>query len=216
MVRTGFAAAGAALIIFSVGQAQAADLRGPVDYGDRYADPAWAGGYVGVHGGGGWMGANAISGAVAGAQAGYNWQRGSFVYGGEIDASWTSHEVSLSGWAYGGSTYDAKVGLDGLISLRAMMGYANGPFLTYVTGGLSMGVLSIDVKSAGPHGNDQTDNSLVGGTFGLGFGWKLNESTALRAEANYHALSGDIEIYGEKTTVDTDLVVARALLDFRF
>jgi len=215
MVRTVFGAASAALLAFST-VAYAADLRGPVEYVDRNDAKAWAGGHVGIHGGGGWMGSDAVSGAVAGVQAGYNWQRGAFVYGAEIDASWTSHEVSASGISFGGSMYDAKVGLDGLVSLRGIMGYANGPFLTYVTGGLSMGVLSVDVRSSGPHGNDQTDNSLVGGTVGLGFGWKLTDNTALRAEANYHALSGDIKIYGDKASIDSDLVVARAMLDFRF
>jgi outer membrane immunogenic protein len=214
MVRTVFGAAGVALLAIST-VAHAADLRGPVEYVDRYGAPAWAGGYVGIHGGGGWMGADAVSGAVAGVQAGYNWQRGAFVYGAEIDGSWTSHEDSISG-TVGGSAYHATVGLDALFSVRATMGYANGPFLTYLTGGLSMGVLSVDVKSPGPHGNDQADNGLLGGSVGLGFGWKLTDSTSLRAEALYHALSGDIKIYDEKRSYDSDLVVARAMLDFRF
>lgn len=217
MNRILLAAAGAALLGFST-VANAADLRLPVDYVDRYdaGAGAWAGGFVGVHAGAGWLGSAAEPGGVAGVQAGYNWQRGALVLGAEIDASWTGHDEAVSGLALNGSTYNMKTGLDGLVSMRAMVGYADGPFLTYLTGGLSMGLLSVDVRSSGPLGNAQSDNSLIGGSVGLGFGLKMTDRTSLRAEASYHALSGDLDIYHAKTSFDSELIVARAMLDYRF
>ena len=102
----------AALTALTIGgPAIAADLTprpGPL-----YAPPlpAWTGFYVGLNAGGGIGTAtsdftaagstfasvdNSLTGAVAGGQAGYNWQSGPLVYGLETDIQWSNANGTLS------------------------------------------------------------------------------------------------------------------------
>jgi outer membrane immunogenic protein len=85
------------------------------------------------------------SGVTGGAQAGYNWQFGSFVLGVEADIN----SLSLKGSTSGTGTYpccaptsftvNSAVSTDWLFTARPRVGYAVNNWLFYGTGGLAVG-----------------------------------------------------------------------------
>src|SRR5436190_12344754 len=103
MKNKGFLLASSVGIAFVPATGQAADMA-PVFKAPPAVAPvaAWEGFYIGVHGGAAWQqGQNTFTGyyiappvtttstsGVAGGQIGYNWQRGSYVFGVEVDGSW--------------------------------------------------------------------------------------------------------------------------------
>jgi len=111
------------------------------------------------------------SGFVGGAFAGYNFQNGMFVYGGEADLNW----ANLSGDNAG---VDSKSSLDA--SLRARMGVAvTDDVLVYGTaGGAAQSLKITDVA-----GSDR--NTLVGWTAGAGVDVKMTENVFGRIEYRY-------------------------------
>jgi outer membrane immunogenic protein len=145
-----FAIVGAGLLSIAgfVGAASAADLAArPYTKAPPMAEAVynWTGFYIGANGGGGWghtgefstafgtTTSHDTSGALAGGQVGYNWQRGAWVFGVEADGDW----ANISGSApcpnpiasCASSTRD-------LASFRGRVGWATGPVLLYATGGL--------------------------------------------------------------------------------
>src|SRR5262249_14812082 len=132
----------------------AADL--PVKAPPRAAPPVvadWTGFYLGIHGGYGWgetsvedglakylMGEVGLhdpkpKGGLFGGQVGYNWQRGNFVGGIEIDYSFADLKETQSVYE-GFLTLHTKV--EALASARARAGFLIGPDLyLYGTGGIA-------------------------------------------------------------------------------
>jgi outer membrane immunogenic protein len=126
----------------------------------------WTGPYVGVHLGYGWSTADTSttgplpaisaipawplnpdpSGVVGGAQAGYNWQCGCFVYGIEADFSGSGMSGSqtvapIPNVGFGSSAMYEKINWYG--TLRPRLGYTVTPtVLIYATGGLAYGDVS--------------------------------------------------------------------------
>jgi outer membrane immunogenic protein len=104
------------------------------------------------------------SGVVGGAQLGYNWQRGSFVYGLETDISAMNLESESTGSQNGilcqagpsslTANTDADVNWYG--TFRGRLGWSSGPVLFYGTGGLAYGrvalnsSLSVNVRTNDP------------------------------------------------------------------
>ena len=116
------------------------------------AAPTWTGTYVGLNGGYGWGTSNqtdlagittgdySIKGGLAGVTYGGNWQAGSAVLGFESDLDW----ADISGRATFTPTVlgfpqpflvNAKTNMDWIATGRARLGFANGNWLFYVTGG---------------------------------------------------------------------------------
>jgi outer membrane immunogenic protein len=148
----------------------------------------WTGFYVGLNGGYGWGNASSTndpvdpasifffgpgpgifipsdlnssfrqSGAIAGGQAGYNWQFNSVVVGIESDLQWSNvrgsdlHTKSFNGDAM---IFDAERRLEWFGTLRARLGFLAAPnLLIYGTGGLAYGETWAhgDVSFANPFG----------------------------------------------------------------
>lgn len=145
--------------IFSLGLvhgAGAADM--PVKAPIMAPSYNWSGPYIGIAGGVGWGhssqtdpgfaigdGSYAVSGAIAGATLGYNWQQGPWVFGVEGDFSWA--DIRGSSDVCGASFISHPCGskLESLGTLRARLGAtlgATGNWLAYVTGGLAGGELN--------------------------------------------------------------------------
>jgi outer membrane immunogenic protein len=87
-------------------------------------------------------------GWLAGAQAGYNWQHRSFVYGFEADISWlgsgsTSSTGVLPG-AYAGYSATRESKIDALATFRARIGIDFNGTLPYLTGGFAVA----DIKNS--------------------------------------------------------------------
>lgn len=121
------------------GAATAADLpRGPVPY---YTSPApvgvynWGGFYAGVNVGYDWgkisnSGGVQPSGIAGGLQAGYNWQWGQFVLGGETDIQASGADDTFAPYKFSNPWFG---------TLRARAGYAWNNMLFYGTVGLAYG-----------------------------------------------------------------------------
>jgi outer membrane immunogenic protein len=79
-------------------------------------------------------------GFVGGAHAGYDWQRGNFVFGGIVDIAATDIGDRQSGFSSTPAFYDIERNLDYLATARLRAGVVVAErFLPYVTGGLAYG-----------------------------------------------------------------------------
>jgi outer membrane immunogenic protein len=154
----------------------------------------WTGFYVGLNAGVGWtnsgtvtvddpiLGPGVIStgsktGFVGGAQAGYNWQAGAFVFGGEADIQYADLGNSIEWGDY------SRFGISGnsngqyLGTVRVRAGYAVDRALFYLTGGLAYGGLN----STALHGSTST----AGYTLGAGVEYAFTNNWTAKVEALY-------------------------------
>jgi len=116
--------------------AVAADVMpGPTPY---YSAPAsvysWRGPYLGLNGGYEWgritNSGNRPNGFEGGLQAGYNWQSGQFVFGGETDIQLSGAEDTFAPYKFSNPWFG---------TLRGRAGYALNNILFYGTFGLAYG-----------------------------------------------------------------------------
>ena len=96
------------------------------------------------------VGANSASSSswLAGAQAGYNWQHGSLVYGVEADISGTglksTMNTTLQSLFVPPPTAFTTSSIDWYGTLRGRLGWTTGPVMFYGTGGLAYGRTSVN------------------------------------------------------------------------
>ena len=141
----------------------------------------WTGFYAGGQLGYGRVTSDALSdtaeGATYGVHAGYDYDFGSLVVGGEVDYDWADIEDEGTG-----------IALDNVARLKLRVGYDAGNFLPYLTGGIAQATTGGAL--------DETD---TGAFAGLGVAYKVTDSIrvggeVLRHEFNDFADSGaDIE-----------------------
>lgn len=167
--------------------AQAADLGvRRVEVPSAIAAPgfSWTGFYVGAHAGYGWGRSTAItifgaqfpmntSGAMVGAQLGYNYQINSVVLGVEADLSYA---------AIGGHIDPLTARNNMLGSVRARAGLAVDRSLFYVTGGL--GIQNASFTSGALLGAEKY--TRVGWTIGAGYEYAITNNWTVKAEYMYY------------------------------
>jgi outer membrane immunogenic protein len=137
----GTACLGATLTLATAGLALAADLPA----GSYYTTPeplsvySWAGPYLGGTIGYEWGSVDNSpthpSGIAGGVEAGYNWQRGAFVFGGETDIQLSGADDTLSPFEFSNPWFG---------TLRGRAGFTLNNVLLYGTAGLSYGELRAD------------------------------------------------------------------------
>lgn len=176
MKRVFVAAAVAATV--SSGAFAADIVRGPAPYAPLPAYYNWSGAYAGLNLGYQWgeithLGGNP-SGVLGGAQVGYNWQSGAFVFGGETDIQITGASDTFAPYKFSNPWFG---------TLRARAGYAMNNILVYGTLGLAYGDLNI--TSAG---FDET-HTLAGWTGGVGMEVGFTPRWSAKAEYLYMDLS---------------------------
>jgi outer membrane immunogenic protein len=174
---------------FAGGPTVIADDPAPAAAPTTVAVHDWSGAYVGLSygttkgevqftpGSGGALG----DGSVAGLHAGYLFQRGSLVYGGEL--------------AYGDVTdanYDIFDGIDKTLDLKARLGFASNRALFYGVIGYSQANLYVD-------GGEW---KMAGASFGLGAEFAVSERLTLGLEYLSRDVSGD-ETSGFPVDADT-------------
>ena len=126
---------------------------------------------------------------IGGAQAGYNWQRGSFVYGVETDISATNLKSEMNTVLQGpivpAPTANAHANVDWYGSFRGRLGWAQGPVLLYGTGGLAYGGVDLNSSissSVGPRFlNSQTSAVKAGWVAGGGIEYLLRPNVILKS-----------------------------------
>lgn len=205
-----FAAGVAAQMAPSSLPASAADLGGGGYKDTPYVMVPWQGLYFGVHGGGAWGSAKVhdqfiynadpifdgngdSTGAIGGAQAGYNVQRGHFVFGVEADIGYLGLSARGSDAGFGGGyaisgQYETSGGMYG--DLTGRLGYAADRVLLYAKGGAAF--LDADVKADYKGDNYWHDgrsvfhlghsDTLTGWTIGAGAEYAISPSWSIKAE----------------------------------
>lgn len=123
-----------------------------------------------------------VSSWVGGAQAGYNWQRGPFVYGLETDISamHLKSEMNTLLPLVPPSSANTNANVDWYGTVRGRLGWTSGPVLFYGTGGLAYGRVELNSSissSVGPRSlNSQTSAVKAGWVAGGGieYLWRPN------------------------------------------
>lgn len=141
------------------------------------------------------MSANARGGGV---QVGYNHQFGQLVIGVEADAAFIGAEDSrtfTSNVAPLVDSYDWDIStkLNGMETLRLRLGYATGPVLWYVTGGVALGHTEGELEVTSRDGfspaavtaQGSAKETHVGWTVGGGLEWGITEHISLAAQYLY-------------------------------
>jgi outer membrane immunogenic protein len=130
------------------------------------------------------------SGWVAGAQAGYNWQQGSWIYGLETDLSGTGLKSSMSGGLLRPCTGDiaetsAKINWYGTVRGRA--GWAAGNVLFYGTGGFAYGKVDLSsyFSTVGQTLNSNTSSVRAGWVAGGGVEYMVRPDLFLNLGYQY-------------------------------
>jgi len=210
-------ASASALLVPALAVAADMPVRGPVYTKAPVDVPLWNGVYIGIHGGYGWgdadssvgatVGTGSPDGAFGGFQFGYNYHvNRNWVLGYEVDVSFGDVSSALAPFA----PSEIDVSLFG--TARARLGYAQGPWLFYVTGGLAWA--KPDTNIAGVVINDRAH---VGWTAGLGAEYALSRNWSAKIEYLYADFDGTRRTIGA-TAVNSDLTMSmvRLGLNYRF
>jgi outer membrane immunogenic protein len=136
----------------------------------------------------------APNGVIGGAQLGYNWQYGTWVWGIEADVQGAnitdsqSINTAVAGFVPG--SFSSGQNLDFLGTVRGRLGYTPvDRWLIYATGGLAYGHVNYNLSFNVPGSNDfqsiATSNTDVGWTLGAGLEWALAGNWTAKAEYLY-------------------------------
>jgi outer membrane immunogenic protein len=143
-----------------------------------------------------WTGSNSASASswLGGAQAGYNWQRGSFVYGLEADISamHLKSEMNTVLQTPFTTTANTNASVDWYGTARGRLGWASGPLLFYGTAGLAYGKVDLNstISANGPaiqtlSLSAQTSPVKVGWVAGGGLEYMWRPNLILNLEYQY-------------------------------
>jgi outer membrane immunogenic protein len=232
-----------AAVLMTAGTAAAADLpfKAP-----PMLQPVniWSGFYLGLNLGGGWGNAtmdfgfggaptfasvdNSMSGLAGGGQVGFNWQSGPAVLGVEADFQWTGMKGSLVAPCPPGicaglaASFTQKMPWFG--TARGRLGYADGGWMIYVTGGYAYARLeeNASATAGAVTVNLSRDQNRHGWTLGGGIEVALSRNWSAKAEYLYLDLGskdGSWTITGLPTLNDsTDLRanIVRGGVNYRF
>ncbi|HET7678537.1 MAG TPA: outer membrane protein [Xanthobacteraceae bacterium] len=204
MSKKAIALAGLALLGM-IGAARTADLQG---ISRPYAVPApayaaynWMGPYIGANVGYQWgeIAPTEPSGGAFGLQAGYNWQNGALVIGGETDIQWSNAEDVVAPLKFANSWFG---------TLRGRAGYAMNNVLAYGTGGLAYGGVEL---TAGGLSQSKTH---FGWTLGVGAEVGLTPNWTARVEYLYFDLTDHTYFTGTSHGLESSLL--RAGVNYKF
>ena len=203
----GFVWGALALALAGIVPARAADLsygsRAPYTVNQPLNAYSWAGPYLGGNIGWAWGSVDnnltKPSGFVGGAQAGYNWQTGPWVFGIEGDLQVTGASDTFAPWKFSNPWFG---------TVRGRAGYALSNILFYGTAGLAFGELKGETFGLTETHTNAGWTVGVGAEFGLAQNWSakleylyvdLNDSNftitgaqngyrfgLVRAGVNYH------------------------------
>lgn len=193
---------------------------------------AWTGAYIGLNAGYGggkvesnytdfedpeFSGSGSITGNgfVGGAQAGYNWQSGSFVYGVETDIQYSGIKAEITETDDDG-TFSTRAEIDWFGSTRARLGFVpTERFLAYATGGVAYG--KIEISGESPFGSVSESETEVGWTIGAGAEYAIDDNWSLKTEYLYTDL-GTWTVTDEFGTedLDFDFHTVRVGVNFKF
>jgi outer membrane immunogenic protein len=144
---------------------------------------SWAGPYLGTNLGYSWGSVDNSptkpSGVAGGAEAGYNWQSGRFVFGIEGDLEATGADDTFAPWKFSNPWFG---------TVRGRVGYAFNNVLLYGTGGLAFGELRADTFGLSESHTTAGWTLGVGAEVGLAQNWtaKIEYLYVDLADANFN------------------------------
>jgi outer membrane immunogenic protein len=143
-------------------------------------------------------------GAVGGGQVGYNWQTGSafgpLVFGVEADIQGSGMRDDFTNLRIGESTaYNQR--LDWFGTVRGRIGRADGPVMSYVTGGYAYGSVSTKLDQTAIGVTDFGSRIQHGWTYGGGVEAALSGNWSAKIEALYVNLGNKTDVFdsGDQT-----------------
>jgi outer membrane immunogenic protein len=178
------------------------------DYGSGYAPYApayrWTGPYIGANLGYQWSDVSRLplspSGVTGGIQAGYLWQNGQFVFGGETDLQLSGADDTFAAWKFSNRWFG---------TLRARAGWALDNILLYGTAGLAYGDGDLDI------GGLSESHTHVGWTAGLGIEVGFTPNWSAKAEYLYVDLGAKTYVLtGVSHAIDSNIL--RMGINYRF
>ena len=192
--------AGAMPCLASAAGLASTDYYAPV----RYLTFNWAGPYAGATLGYEWGSVDnnptSPKGVAGGLDAGFNWQSGSFVYGGETEISFPAAEDTFAPWQFSNPWFG---------TLRGRAGIAFNNVLLFGTAGLAYGEMTAITS-----GNSESHRSL-GWVAGLGAELSFAQHWSAKAEWIYFDLD---DRHFSATTANKGLAanLVRLGLNYRF
>lgn len=154
---------------------------------------------------------------VAGAQAGYNWQRGSWVYGVETDIAGTRLKsnmqgglTQLAGDCLGPAPASTVGTVDWYGTARARFGWTSGQFLFYGTGGLAYGQVDLNstIDFFGVSSSLQTSSIRAGWVAGGGIEYEYRPNILLTLGYQYVDL-GTVSMAGATSVVPAGYLISQ-------
>ena len=160
---------------------------------------------------------------IGGGQLGFNWQFNQWVFGIEADLDAQSlgqrTTIAVNGQPFlfrAGDSFTARNDWQG--SVRGRVGYAWGPWLAYVTGGVAFTEVKVGTAfGASPNGvfpassfNDS--QTLVGGTIGGGLEYGITRNLSVGVEGRYTDYGRTTANLGTLAVFNTGTVAAPALV----
>lgn len=130
-------------------------------------------------------------GAIYGITAGYDWQRGSIVYGIVGDYLISDAEAQAPSdvsFACGGTCDTA---LESIAMLRARVGYDAGAFLPYLTAGVALATYEVGFTAPTTSVNSDT---VMHGVIGVGADYRLTDNFTLGLEY-LHLIESDDSVF---------------------
>jgi outer membrane immunogenic protein len=222
----------AAVLVASVSLSHAADLPATPPVYEPPAEPPavydWTGFYAGLHGGfgfgttdmsvtdgGGFSTDFDLTGWLGGAQAGYNYQSGSWLIGVEGDIALTGIDGSYSDTA----AFDerATTEVNWLATARARAGWVNGRFMPFITGGIAFAGVDHRIGPTGLTGPVSTSDTLFGWTAGGGIEAMIDPSWSAKLDYLYVDLDDvDFTTAGGTGTFEDSLHLIRLGVNYQF
>ncbi len=213
---------GATLLAVLASSAHASELRGSLE--PEYADQNWSGVYVGISAGPTWLedqddrllplaplgipDKGKASGVSVGVHAGYNFAWNNFVVGVEGDVFRLNERIDNTPIFVPGaplfvpgaltSEIFPPITVDEIASARARLGYAFGPVMGYVTGGLSYANTSIGLDD-------------FGYVLGAGIDYAVTQNLIAGVQYQHHVFE---DFDDQPLDADVDMVVGRISYKF--
>ncbi len=149
-----------------------------------------------------------LDGVIGGGEAGCNWQSGNWVYGIEVDGSWSTAEGQAHNFIYD-NIFDpflvSKTSERWLMTARGRIGYAADKWLWYVTAGAAWTGVDINSSSVGQGGVAQIygieRHNKTGWVVGFGSEYALVGGWSVKSEWLYAN-------FGKIHALDTSCAIA--------
>ncbi len=157
------------------------------------------------------------SGALGGAQIGYDWQSGAWVFGAVADIAFTSHEANLDVAIAGFGSASASSQLTYLGTVRGRVGYAFDRALLYGHGGFAYGRTEQDITVNGAE-VASGDLNRTGWVLGAGLEYAVTDRISFQTEYSYVDLGRD-NLYNDGVIAlseDLKFHTLKAAVNFRF